>query len=341
MGHGTGAGSTVARSKVMVNGALIVDRRDPMRHHAVRQVRRERRSIHGDGVHPGGAPSDGRASLRLVPPLVDQSERPSMPASAVQLPSPAARHDARPATAFDTPSRSRRAAKRTFDLGVALVLAALTLPIVLLLLVGSAVAYRANPVFVQRRVGLGGREFRFVKIRSLPQTTPTYTDKYHLASIPNNQWGQALRRLKLDELPQLWHVVFGRMSLIGPRPEMPGLSASFDRTFVDRRLTVKPGCSGLWQISPDNSKLIGEAPQWDLHYVRNWTLRLDLWVMVATLASVPGWMSLQSLGGIPRWTGAAPAGRQSDAFDPSASVVTGATEAEATRGITVMAGAGH
>jgi lipopolysaccharide/colanic/teichoic acid biosynthesis glycosyltransferase len=241
---------------------------------------------------------------------------------------------------IEAPRRSRRFAKRSFDLVVALVLALLTLPIVLLLLVGSAVAYRTNPIFVHHRVGLGGREFKFVKVRSLPRSTPVYADKHQLGDLSDNRWGRALRRSKLDELPQLWHVVFGRMSLIGPRPEMPALSASFDRYFVERRLTVKPGCSGLWQISPDNADLIGEAPHWDLHYVQHWTVRLDLWVILVTVASVPGWMSLESLAEIPSWTGAtgtsSPSAAHVETSPPAAAAVEVTPESLALHGPTFL-----
>ena len=92
-----------------------------------------------------------------------------------------------------------------------------------------------------------------------------------------------LRGHHLDELPQLWLVIAGKMTLVGPRPEMPTLSASFDREFVADRVSVKPGCTGLWQVSQGSRGLIGESPEWDRHYVEHATLRLDLWIMFRTV----------------------------------------------------------
>jgi lipopolysaccharide/colanic/teichoic acid biosynthesis glycosyltransferase len=194
--------------------------------------------------------------------------------------------------------------KRLLDLLLGLPLALASLPVVMVLAVGSAVVYGAWPLFIQERLGAGGRTFTFVKIRSLPTTTSAEADKYELRSVDNHGWGRFLRRYHLDELPQLWHVVWGKMSLVGPRPEMPFLSDTFDRNFVGERLSVKPGCTGLWQISTSSGGLINEAPEFDLHYVRNWTLRLDLWVLARTAFETFGGSSLKDIGQIPLWTGA-------------------------------------
>ena len=114
--------------------------------------------------------------------------------------------------------------KRLLDLSVGIPLALLSLPFVVVFAVGSAVSYRAWPLFTQQRLGVNGRSFTFVKIRSLPVSAPDEADKYELAFVENNRCGRFLRRYHLDELPQLWLVVFGKMSLVGPRPEMPFLS---------------------------------------------------------------------------------------------------------------------
>lgn len=197
--------------------------------------------------------------------------------------------------------------KRVIDVVVAIALSIVTLPLVGVLLIGSAVAFRAVPLFVQPRLGLDGRPFRFVKVRTLPLSAPVDADKYALAAVTIGRWGRVLRGRHLDELPQLWLVAAGRMSLVGPRPEMPRLAASFDAGFVAERNTVRPGCTGLWQISADVTRLIGEAPEYDLHYVRHRTLRLDAWIIARTISSMFGHPKIQSLGDIPAWTGAAPA----------------------------------
>jgi lipopolysaccharide/colanic/teichoic acid biosynthesis glycosyltransferase len=196
------------------------------------------------------------------------------------------------------------ASKRALDLIVGALLAVVLTPVMLLLAVGSAVSYRRWPLFVHERIGRDGDTFQFVKIRSLPPTAPHDANKYEIGRLKNNRWGRFLRRFHIDELPQLWLVVFGKMSLVGPRPEMPRLAATFDEEFVRERSLVRPGCTGLWQISRDSAGLIGEAPEYDLHYVRNWTFRLDIWILLKTLVEVAGGRSLESLHELPDWTGA-------------------------------------
>jgi lipopolysaccharide/colanic/teichoic acid biosynthesis glycosyltransferase len=201
--------------------------------------------------------------------------------------------------ALPTPVR-----KRVLDLGVSVPATLLTLPIILVMAIGSALAFRAWPLFVHERLGRGGRAFRFVKIRTLPTSTPAYTDKYTLETVQHSRWGDRLRATHLDELPQFWLVLTGRMSLVGPRPEMRSLADTFDPEFVRERLTVLPGCTGLWQISESVAGLIGEAPELDLHYIRHWTFRLDLWILCRTALQLFGGAAIKNVTDVPKWTGA-------------------------------------
>jgi undecaprenyl phosphate N,N'-diacetylbacillosamine 1-phosphate transferase len=194
--------------------------------------------------------------------------------------------------------------KRAFDVIIGLLLALLTLPLMIGLAIGSAIAYRAWPIFRQPRVGRCGGVFHVIKIRSLPASTPTAADKYSLADVANNRWGRALRTWHLDELPQLWLVPLGRMSLVGPRPEMLRLSRGLPQAFVSERGLVRPGCTGLWQISLAGCGLIGEAPEYDLHYVRTWTFRCDLWIVGRSVLVAAGARPIESVRDVPRWTGA-------------------------------------
>lgn len=150
-----------------------------------------------------------------------------------------------------------------------------------------------QPFFFQQRTGRAGRSFTVAKLRTLPVGTPANADKYTIASVTTTRLGRFLRRTHLDELPQLLLVPGGSMSLIGPRPEMPSLLERFDPEFVAARSSVRPGCSGLWQVSRDADKLIGEAPEYDLLYVAHPSLRLDLWIL---------WRTLLTLAGRPRIT---------------------------------------
>jgi lipopolysaccharide/colanic/teichoic acid biosynthesis glycosyltransferase len=194
--------------------------------------------------------------------------------------------------------------KRVLDVVLGTVLAVVAAPLVAVLAAAAAWSLRAWPFFVQDRVGLGGRPFRMVKIRTLPASAPAYADKYAIRQVETSRFCAWLRASHLDELPQLFLVPPGRMSLVGPRPEMATLLASFDQRFVAARCAVRPGCTGLWQLGPDSGKLIGESPRHDLLYLRYGNLRLDVWILwrtVRTLAHIGGSVELEDA---PRWTGA-------------------------------------
>jgi lipopolysaccharide/colanic/teichoic acid biosynthesis glycosyltransferase len=141
------------------------------------------------------------------------------------------------------------------------------------------------------RLGRNGRHFRFVKLRTLPTNTPSDASKYELADL-DSKFGGFLRNTHLDELPQFWLLVTGRMSLVGPRPEMPTLAATFDPAFVAERMAVRPGITGTWQVSPAAVGLIGEAPEYDRFYIEHACPRLDAWISVRTLALFVGYPPL-------------------------------------------------
>jgi exopolysaccharide biosynthesis polyprenyl glycosylphosphotransferase len=192
---------------------------------------------------------------------------------------------------------ARRLVKAGFDrVGAALLLALLS-P----LLAGLAVAIRLDspgPVmFRQVRVGKGGREFLIYKFRTM------YTDaEARLSEIRHlneydgvlfkmrddprvTRMGRWLRRLSLDELPQLLNVLGGSMSLVGPRPPLPQEVAVYPEDMC-RRLAVRPGMTGLWQVSGRSDLPWEEAVRLDLRYVENWSLSLDLVILLRTLSAV-------------------------------------------------------
>jgi lipopolysaccharide/colanic/teichoic acid biosynthesis glycosyltransferase len=200
--------------------------------------------------------------------------------------------------------KGRDITKRTFDLVVGLPLLVLAVP---LLVVGagcSAVALRAWPFFAHRRVGRNGETFTFVKLRTLPRQVPPYADKHELGNYQIPMLCRMLRRLHLDELPQLFHVVTGKMSLVGPRPEMAYLhDTHFDLVFAEMRTSVRPGCTGLWQISEHCTDMIYEHPEFDEEYLTSRTLRLDLWIMLHTVRLLLPVRDrrLVSLNDLPSW----------------------------------------
>ena len=178
--------------------------------------------------------------------------------------------------------------KRSLDVVLGLSLTIFTSPLVIFLAIGSALSFRAWPFFVQVRLGKNGKFFNFVKIRSLPTSTLATADKYDVSKIVNTRFGSFLRSLHLDEIPQFWLVVTGRMSLVGPRPEFPELAQKFDQQFVSVRTRVRPGITGPWQISVASRKLIGELPESDYLYVKSADLRFDFWILGRTFLEMLG-----------------------------------------------------
>ncbi len=192
-------------------------------------------------------------------------------------------------------------AKRFLDVALGTVLALVALPLIGVLAVAVCLSLRTwHPFFVQERVGRDGRTFRLPKLRTLPPDAPAAVDKYALAAVTTTRVGRFLRRSHLDELPQLLLVPVGRMSLVGPRPEMPSLLSSFDPHFVTARSVARPGCTGLWQIGADAGRLIGEAPEYDLYYLRHMSARLDLWVIWQSLRVIAGGVPV-SCADVPPW----------------------------------------
>lgn len=178
--------------------------------------------------------------------------------------------------------------RRALDLVLGSVLLVLAIPVMLAVALGCAIALRAQPVFVQDRIGRHGRTFRFVKLRTLSTDVPRYVDKHQLDQSRIPRFCRLVRRLHLDELPQLALVVRGRMSLVGPRPEMAHLHSDLPAELAEVRTSVRPGCTGFWQVSEACTGLIGDSPEYDRWYVAHRGVRLDLWVLWHTLAKMVG-----------------------------------------------------
>ena len=179
--------------------------------------------------------------------------------------------------------------KRLLDLVVGSVLGVVTLPLLAAAASTSAIALRAWPFFTHRRIGRNGQEFTILKIRTLAPGS----DRYALKTSP--QWNAPqkpvlrwLRSTHLDELPQLLHVLTGQLSLVGPRPKMPDEVERVDPAYGKARVRVPQGCTGLWQVGPENGQLPCRHPEYDLWYVENQSLRLDLWILWRTVVMLLG-----------------------------------------------------
>jgi len=180
-------------------------------------------------------------------------------------------------------------------------LAALTILALLPLLVTIAIAIRIDSrggsLFRQTRVGCGERTFTMYKFRtmavdaehrleSLAHDNESDGVLFKMRSDPRiTRVGSVLRRYSLDELPQLVNVVLGHMSLVGPRPALPQEVAQYDAD-PQHRLVVKPGLTGLWQVSGRSDLSWEESVRLDLHYVDNWCLTLDVLIVLRTVRAV-------------------------------------------------------
>ena len=187
--------------------------------------------------------------------------------------------------------------KRTMDIiGSALGLALLS-PMWLAIALAIKKDSRGSVLFKQTRIGRDGRPFSCWKFRTMVQDAETKrTELEHLSEGPGllfklkedprvTRVGRALRRYSLDELPQLWNVLRGEMSLVGPRPALPTEVEQYD-DWVRNRLKVKPGMTGLWQVSGRTETSFADYVRYDLFYIRNWSLSLDFWILWRTLRAV-------------------------------------------------------
>ncbi|MWA09398.1 exopolysaccharide biosynthesis polyprenyl glycosylphosphotransferase [Streptomyces sp. BA2] len=194
-------------------------------------------------------------------------------------------------------SGGRRVVKGVVDRLGAAVLLLLFAP--LMMLVGLLVLMdsRGGALYRQRRVGKDGREFTIFKFRTMVVGADAARDAladrnegagllFKLRRDPRvTRVGTVLRRYSLDELPQLFNVLIGSMSLVGPRPPLPEESAAYGPD-IRRRLLVKPGLTGLWQISGRSDLPWEEAIRLDLRYVEDWSLALDTVILWKTLRAV-------------------------------------------------------
>ena len=173
--------------------------------------------------------------------------------------------------------------KRALDITVSVIALAALSPIFVLIALLIKLDSTGPVLFIQNRVGLNGRIFRILKFRSMYEGSAKYEPSPTSSLDPRlTTVGRLLRRLSLDELPQLVNVIRGEMSLVGPRPEMPFIVQGYD-VAQRRRLSVMPGITGLWQLSADRAFPIHENLEYDLYYVRNRGWFMDLAILIHTI----------------------------------------------------------
>jgi len=191
----------------------------------------------------------------------------------------------------------RRAVKASFDRTGALFGLLLLVPVLLVLAAAVKTTSRGPVFFRQERVGRDGRTFSMLKFRSMQDGAEAMIDQltslstgngvlFKLAQDPRvTRVGKVLRRYSLDELPQLFNVLRGDMSLVGPRPPLPVEVERYDIE-MRRRFAVKPGLTGLWQVSGRSDLSWDDSIRIDVHYVENWSLFMDLMIIWRTFGAV-------------------------------------------------------
>lgn len=200
--------------------------------------------------------------------------------------------------------------KRVIDVGVSLALLSVLSPLMLLIAVLVKLTSQGPVFFRQQRVGLYGRVFTFLKFRSMKSASdpsvherfvrrfitaskglePVSGDRKAVFKIQDDprvtRVGRILRRTSLDELPQLFNVLRGDMSLVGPRPPIPYEVACYDLWHRRRFLTVKPGITGLWQVTGRSRMRFDEMVRLDIKYAKTWSLGMDLKILLQTPRAV-------------------------------------------------------
>lgn len=191
--------------------------------------------------------------------------------------------------------------KRVFDIVLASFLSLLALPLFLIISFMIFIDSKGRIFFRQERMGLGDSRFNIVKFRTMhvdaeerlsqllkqnPELRKEYEVYHKMKQDPRlTRVGKILRKFSLDELPQFWNVIKGEMSLIGPRAYMPW--EKYKMNGHDEMIhKVKPGISGLWQVTDRNQSSFEERLYTDVYYIRNWSMFMDLYILARTIAVV-------------------------------------------------------
>ncbi|MEZ3159115.1 sugar transferase [Microbacterium sp. BWT-B31] len=199
---------------------------------------------------------------------------------------------------FPTLAGYKRVAKRAFDLVGSLIMILVLSPIMVVTAIAIRVDGRGPVIYRQTRVGRGGVEFGMLKFRSMVANADDQlaslldvqgtTDQplFKVTDDPRiTRVGRFIRKHSIDELPQLFNVLTGSMSLVGPRPQRAAEVALYDDD-AHRRMLVKPGMSGLWQVSGRSTLSWEDTIRLDLYYVENWSFTQDIQILFRTIRAV-------------------------------------------------------
>ena len=198
-------------------------------------------------------------------------------------------------------STLERATKRTIDIVGALTFFVLFGPLYLMVALCVGISMGRPVHFWQHRLGVNGQRFRFYKFRSMVRNSDVVLDEFLSRNdMARTEWdtfqklekdpritpiGQFIRKLSLDELPQFWNVLKGDMSLVGPRPCMERQRSLYGKGW-EHYCAMRPGITGLWQVSGRNRLSYARRVELDVEYVSNWSLWLDIKILLKTVRAV-------------------------------------------------------
>jgi lipopolysaccharide/colanic/teichoic acid biosynthesis glycosyltransferase len=190
-------------------------------------------------------------------------------------------------------NRYERVVKPAMDRVLALVMLLVLSPVFAFIAVAIRTTMGRGVIFQQQRVGQNGRLFTLYKFRTMrpdrrlrpglpingQERRRTHKSPFHPLVTPV---GRVLRKLSVDELPQLWNVLCGQMSMVGPRPELPWIVDGYE-AWQHRRHLVKPGLTGLWQVTTRGDGVMHDRTDVDLEYLERVSFHRDLWIMLRTI----------------------------------------------------------
>jgi lipopolysaccharide/colanic/teichoic acid biosynthesis glycosyltransferase len=192
-------------------------------------------------------------------------------------------------------TRYERFAKPVLDKALALALLVLLAPLLAVVAIAVAVSLGIPILLVQQRVGRDGAVFGLHKFRTMAPDRRNGVDAYagvdrrlthkHPDDPRLTRVGRVLRKWSLDELPQLWDVLTGKLSIVGPRPELVGIVDEYE-PWQHERHAVKPGLTGLWQVTARGDGEMHERTDIDIEYLQHVTLRNDVKIMLRTIPAV-------------------------------------------------------
>jgi lipopolysaccharide/colanic/teichoic acid biosynthesis glycosyltransferase len=185
---------------------------------------------------------------------------------------------------------SHLAVKRVMDILICIIALPVALPLILFGCLAIIFTSKGPSVFKQKRVGLLGKPFTMLKIRTMVHSSNGYLDHTVINDARITRVGQVLRKTKIDELPQLWNVLVGDMSIIGPRPERIDIVEEYCKqsNFYQYRHSIKPGITGWAQVNKPMATPAEnlEKLEYDLYYINNHSLKLDVQILARTVGVV-------------------------------------------------------